>query len=199
MKVIGITGGIGCGKSAVSEYIAAKGYYVIDADAISHELTKPGSETVDALEEAFGSEIIDKSGLLPALDRKKMADIVFHDPEKKERLESIVTERVIAEVRRRIARKKTDDRCKVVFLDAPTLFETGAEVLCDSVWVVTADMAVRLARIADRDGASEADARARMANQMSEEQKCKRADVVIENNGTMDELQAEIDKLLARI
>jgi dephospho-CoA kinase len=213
MKVIGITGGIGSGKSVVSDHLKELGDYVIDADEISRKITEPGSPVLDELAEHFGQDILtsgrndsayssmrfengEKIGSVKKLDRKKLADIVFHDKKKKVELESIVTEKVIAEVKRRIAHKRNEDKSGIIFLDAPTLFETGADVLTDEVWLITADRDKRIERIVERDHTDRASAEARIDNQMSDEMKARMASKVIENNGSVEELLKKIDELL---
>ncbi|MGN0709343.1 MAG: dephospho-CoA kinase [Anaerovoracaceae bacterium] len=213
MKVIGITGGIGSGKSVVSDHLKELGYYVIDADEISREITAPGSPVLDELAERFGQDILmsgrddsayssmkfengEKLGSVKRLDRKKLADIVFHDKKKKAELESIVTDRVIAEVKRRIAHKRNEDKSGVIFLDAPTLYETGADVLTDDVWLITADRDRRAERVVERDHTDRASAEARIDSQMPDEVKARMASKVIENNGSVEDLLKKIDGLL---
>lgn len=196
MKVIGVTGGIGSGKSTVTSYIESLGYSVIDADVIAHDVAKQ-KDVLEEITEKFGDAVIAEDG---QLDRKAMAEIVFSNAEKKNQLESIITRRVFERVTEflELYRSGTlyaqDD---VVFLDAPTLFETGADKLTDEIWVVTCDMKTRIARAASRDGADASRIEARIAAQMPEEEKKDRADVIINNDGTLEELHAEVDRLLA--
>ena len=196
MKIVGITGGIGTGKSTASRYLRKLGYDVIDADGIARDMA--GDEKVlSEIRDFFGDDVIGDDG---SLDRKRMAEIVFSDIRKKELLESIITSRVIAKVgeitggyRSGSVKPSKDD---VVFLDAPTLLETGADRLVDEVWLVTCDMEVRLHRAAVRDGTSKEKVEARIAAQMSEDEKIDRADVVIYNNGTREELFKALDRNL---
>lgn len=201
--VLGLTGGIGTGKSTAARYLVSKGLIHIDADAISRKLTEkvPG-EANPVLEEigiAFDGADPDGSGVLRedgSLDRKKMAEIVFADPDKKQMLEDILFRHIIAEIRRRIDAAGEGD---LILLDVPLLFESGLDCLCDKVTTVTADETVRVQRVMERDGCSEEDVRARIRNQMPEEEKTARADFVLNNSGAREELHEQIDRILAEI
>ena len=195
MRIIGITGGIGSGKSTVSGYIRDLGYDVIDADGIARELADD-AEVLTEIRDFFGGEVFSSDG---SLDRKKMAELVFSDIRKRELLESIITSRVISNVgaileEYRNGQKKTDR--DIVFLDAPTLFETGADRLVDEVWVVLCDVEKRLERAGERDHATSDEIRSRIASQMPDDERAEKADEVIVNDGTIGELYAKIDKLL---
>lgn len=195
MKVIGITGGIGSGKSTVSSYIAELGYDVIDADKIAKELASDPS-VLSEIRENFGESVLDDSGML---DRRKMAEIVFTNAKKKEELESIVTKRVIERVESLINSYNTGElksKNDIVFLDAPTLLETGTDRLVDEVWVIMCDLATRLERASARDDASKSAIEARIAAQMSEEEMMARADEIIYNDGTAEDLKNKIKELL---
>ena len=201
--VLGLTGGIGTGKSTAARYLVSKGLIHIDADAISRKLTEkvPG-EANPVLEEigiAFDGADPDGSGVLRedgSLDRKKMAEIVFSDPDKKQMLEDILFRHIIAEIRRRIDAAGEGD---FILLDVPLLFESGLDCLCDKVITVTADETVRVQRVMERDGCSEEDVLARIRNQMPEEEKAARADFVLNNSGAREELHGQIDRILAEI
>ncbi len=197
MRIIGITGGIGTGKSTVSSYLRGKGFDVIDADAVAGELAEEQS-VLDEIRDYFGDEVLTAGG---TLDRKKMARIVFADAGKKEMLESIITSRVVMIVSREAEEyrsgKKKASKGDVVFLDAPTLFETGADRLCDEVWLVSCGLETRISRAEKRDGARREELIARIASQMSEDEKAERADRIIYNDGSKEELYEKIDDLLA--
>ena len=196
MRIIGITGGIGSGKSTVSKYLRERGYDVIDADEIARSLADD-EHVLSEIRDYFGDDVIGKDG---TLDRKRMAQIVFSDVRKKEMLESIITSRVIAEVSRIIGNYRSGAKQaplgNLVFLDAPTLFETGADRLVEEVWLVTCDMKLRLERAARRDQDSKENLEARIAAQMPDDDKAEMADVVIFNNGSKEELYRTIDNLL---
>ena len=203
-KVIGLTGGIGTGKSTAASYLIAAplecGRFVhIDADAISRELTRkiPGEDN-PVLEE-IGREfdpdpVLREDG---SLDRAAMADLVFADPGKKQRLESILFTHIIAEIHAQIDRAKEAGR--PVLLDAPLLFEAGLDSLCDETILLTADHDVRIHRVTLRDGSRPEDVEARIRNQMPDEQKIPRADIIVDNSGTEEDLQLQLDRALARI
>ena len=194
MKIIGLTGGIGTGKSTVSAYLAQKGCKIIDADLISHQMTEAGSPCLAEIKDAFGEDVFLRDG---NLDRKKVGRLVFADAEKKETLEQIITRRVIEKTLRILqdcrARQET-----LVVLDAPLLFECGMQRYTDETWLVVCRTETRLRRIAARDGLAEEDIQKRIANQMSTEQKEKLADYIIDNSRDLAWLYAQIDTLLAK-
>lgn len=199
MRIIGITGGIGTGKSTVSRYLRDRGYDVVDADGIAKELASDPSVLAE-IRDYFGDEVITSDGIL---DRKRMASLVFSDLGKKEMLESIITSRVIQKTagiiedyrEGRLSPAKND----TVFLDAPTLFETGADRICDEIWLVTCSLETRLERAAKRDASTREDLEARIAAQMPESEKAARSDEVIYNDGSKEELSDKIDQLLSRL
>jgi len=194
MKIIGLTGGIGTGKSTVSAYLAQKGCKIIDADLISHQMTEAGSPCLAEIKDAFGEDVFLRDG---NLDRKKVGRLVFADAEKKRTLEQIITRRVIEKTLRILqdcrARQET-----LVVLDAPLLFECGMQRYTDETWLVVCRTETRLRRIAARDGLAEEDIQKRIANQMSTEQKEKLADYIIDNSRDLAWLYAQIDTLLAK-
>lgn len=199
MRIIGITGGIGTGKSTVSRYLRDRGYDVVDADGIAKELASDPSVLAE-IRDYFGDGVITSDGIL---DRKRMASLVFSDLGKKEMLESIITSRVIQKTagiienyrEGRLSPAKND----TVFLDAPTLFETGADRICDEIWLVTCSLETRMERAAKRDASTREDLEARIAAQMPESEKAARSDEVIYNDGSKEELSDKIDQLLSRL
>ena len=192
MIVIGITGGIGTGKSTVTEYLEKNGFFVIDSDRISHEITSKGSPLLTVIAEAFSPDVITADG---ELDRKRMSEIVFSDPEKRLLLQSIVTEKIISDSEDMIKALREENPDRLVFFDAPILFETRAHEIVDFSWVVTADENVRIARVMARDGVTEDRVRARIASQMPEAEKIARADEVIDNSSDLESLYKKIDIL----
>ena len=196
MIVIGLTGSIGSGKSTVSNYLIKKGYIVIDSDLIAREIVEKGRPALRELEEVFGSKIIDADG---TLDRKRLAKIIFSSKKKRETLERIVTDRVVKEIKRRIKALKAQDSQSLVFVDAPVLFESAADIRMDYIWVVVADDEVRAARVMERDGCTKEEFFARSSSQLSQEEKIKKADRVIENSGSTRSLYARIRTLLKEI
>lgn len=194
MKIIGLTGGIGTGKSTVSAYLAQKGCKIIDADLISHQMTEAGSTCLAEIKDAFGEDVFLRDG---NLDRKKVGRLVFADATKKKTLEQIITRRVIEKTLRILqdCRARQED---LVVLDAPLLFECGMQRYTDETWLVVCRTETRLRRIAARDGLAEEDIQKRIANQMSTEQKEKLADYIIDNSRDLAWLYAQIDTLLAK-
>lgn len=187
MRCIGLTGGIGSGKSTVSALLAARGAVVIDADAITRELQQPGTEVFDAMVARFGPGIVAADG---TLDRQAVADLVFADAEALADLNAIVHPAVGTELARRLAEEAETDH--LVVLDVPLLVESGRSDLAGLV-VVDVDPELAVERLVSQRGMREDDARARMARQVSREERLARADVVIDNSGSLVALEARID------
>ena len=192
---IAITGGIGSGKSEVTNYLASKGYMVIDADKMSREMTGPGGKAIPYILEHFGNSFILEDG---SLDRAAMRDLVFKDPAKKELLEEGTTKVVLEDIEA-IKKEREESGDKALFFDIPLLFETGTEADYDVILVVTADYEIRKARIKARDGIDSAIIDLIMDSQEGEERKAAMADFVIFNNGTIDELHDAVDLLLKKL
>jgi dephospho-CoA kinase len=191
--LIGLTGGIGSGKSTVSALLAAKGAVIIDADAITRELQQPGTEVLAAMVERFGDQILTPDG---ALDRQAMADLVFNDPAALKDLGAIVHPAVGVEIARRL--EAEHDTEHLVVLDVPLLVESGRDDMAGLV-VVDVDPEVAVARLVEHRGMREADVRARMARQVARDERLAKADLVIDNSGTTDDLAARIDELWPRL
>ncbi|MCI2147528.1 MAG: dephospho-CoA kinase [Clostridiales bacterium] len=195
MKVIGITGGIGAGKSTVSGYLASLGYPVFDADEVSRGLTAAGSPVVDELAETFGEEILVRKGVL---SREKLAEIVFSDPDKNRKLMQIVTMKVREAGQKWISDYRKKEKYDIIILDIPLLFETGSEDLCDAVWFITADDEVRRRRVMERDGVTAEQVERRMRSQMPEKEKAERSDEIVDNSRGVEELHRTVDALLKK-
>ena len=194
LKRIGITGGMGAGKSEVTRYLRGKGYTVIDADEAAREAAVPGEPAMLRLREEIGDGIFLEDG---NLDRQALAKLMFYDSI----ILMTVNEIFHRDIWERIEKhaKECEERGEqVVFLAVPLLFESDMDWGLDETWLVTADDSVRIERAMKRDGISEEDAIARMQSQMPEEEKRARAGVIIENNGTKEELLARVDGLLAQ-
>lgn len=187
MLRIGLTGGIGSGKSTVAALLAARGALVVDADRIAREVVEPGTPGLAAVVGAFGPGVLTADG---ALDRAALASIVFADPEARARLDGIVHPLVRARAEEVVAQAPTD---AVVVQDVPLLVETGQAGRYDLVLVVEADLESRLARLVQR-GLGEDDARARIAAQATDEQRRAVADVVLDNSGSPDALAEQVDR-----
>jgi dephospho-CoA kinase len=184
---IGLTGGIGSGKSTVSGLLAARGAVIVDADRIAREVVEPGTPGLARIVEAFGGEILASDG---SLDRAALAAVVFADPEARRKLDGIVHPLVRARATELAAAAPAD---AVVVHDVPLLVETGQASAYDVVLVVEADPATRVARLVQR-GLPAEDARARMAAQASDEQRRAVADVVLDNGGTPEQLAEQVDR-----
>lgn len=192
MLTIAITGGIGCGKSAVTEYLSSKGYIVIDADKMSREMTSAGGKAIPYILEHFGSSFIQEDG---SMDRAKMRDLVFSNPRAKAVLEEGTTKKVIEEIDE-IKLKAEKEGSKVLFFDIPLLFESKREDDYDKVWVISTDLSIRKERLIKRDGLDEHIIDLIIGSQAEEDYRLSKADVVIYNNGTKEELFNKIDLLL---
>ena len=191
--MIGLTGGIGAGKSAVAARLAELGATVIDSDRLAREVVEPGTEGLAQVVEAFGPEILDADG---ALDRAALARRVFGDDEARKRLEGIVHPLVRDRAAELTAAAPPD---AVIVNDVPLLVEAGLARLYDKVVVVLANEETRLARLTRQRGMSIEDARARIAAQATDEQRRAVADVVIVNDGTLDELVEQVDAVWAAL
>ncbi len=189
MLVVGLTGGIGSGKSTVSAMLAEKGALIIDADAITRELQRPGHTVFDAMVERFGAGIVAGDG---TLDRPAVATIVFADEQARKDLEAIVHPAVGAEMLNRM--QAVADTDQVVIYDVPLLVESARKGY-GAVVVVDVDPEVAVRRLVERRDMDERDARARIANQASREERRAVADRVIDNSGTIEDLRGQVDEL----
>ena len=196
MKIIGLTGGIGTGKSTVSEYLASKDCIILDADKISRNMTRKGATALAEIAEVFGKHLIDEEG---NLNRQALGNIVFKDKEKLKKLEEIITKKVVEDINYKLNTLKEQNCDKIVVVDAPLLFECGMENLADENWLVYVDMPVRIKRIIQRDNLTEEEIMSRINNQMSQEEKEKLSDYILDNSGTLEELYSQIDYHLERI
>ena len=199
--IVGITGGIACGKTTVSELLGEKGAIPINADEIGHQLLKVGSPVIEALTDAFGQDILDASG---DVSRKKLGAIVFKDKAARERLNSILHPLIIQRSRTQARQRVAEDPTCVVLLDAPLLIEAGAYDTVDLIVVVTASPETQLRRTLERSIAqgrplTETEVQARIDAQMPVTEKVKYADVVIENEGTLEDLHRQVDELWERL
>lgn len=192
MRVIGLTGGIATGKSAVAEIIASHGIPVIDADLLAREAVLPGSDALSRISETFGPDVIEVSG---HLDRAALAQIVFDDTLARKKLEAILHPAIKALAESRLAQLRTAGHSAAVYM-AALLIEAGATDRVDEVWVVSAAQEVRIERIRKRDSLTRKEALLRIAAQMPMEKKVTYGRIVIENSGTLDELKHNVENLL---
>jgi len=192
--VIGLTGGIGSGKSSVASLFAERGVYVIDADAIAHRITAPDGLAMPAIQGAFGAAYLDPRG---ALDRVKMRALVFADPEAKRKLEAILHPLIRGETQGELARARTSASAYAMLM-IPLLVETGdVRARCDRVLVVDLPEDVQIERVMQRDGLSRALAQSIMATQATRAERLRHADDVIDNAGMPAELIPQVDALHA--
>ena len=190
MKRIVIAGGIGAGKSALADRLRDLGFGVVDADDVAHDVTNPGTPTLSALVDAFGKAVLDEQG---SLDRAFVAEIVFHDPSALRRLNAITHGPIGVEIAQRLATANGD----AVFCAIP-LFrpEHRAALAVDAVWAVQVSPETAVRRLVDARGFRDADARARLASQMSNDERAALVDRVLWNEGTLEDLYAELDVAL---
>ncbi len=184
MKIIGITGGIGSGKSTVANILQNFGAKVIDADRISREVTEKGQPALKEIVDYFGEEVLNKDG---DLDRKKLGEIVFKDDEKLKILNDITHKYIIERIRQYLDKCKAEN-VRVVVLDVPLPVKHGFLDIVDEVWVVVAKKETRVKRIIERNGFSYKEAISRINAQQSDEDYLKIADEVIQNDGTTEDL-----------
>ena len=192
MFVVGLTGGVGSGKSTASDMFGELGAGIVDTDVISRELTAPGGAAIPALREAFGPDYIDQNG---ALDRARMRALVFGDPAARTKLEAILHPAIRAEVRVRL---ENSDRPYVIVV-VPLLLETGAyHDLTDRVLVVDCTEEEQLRRTTQRSGVTGDAARAIMAAQLPRAERLTRADDVLSNAGSIEDLRRNVARLHAK-
>lgn len=190
MKLVGLTGTIGAGKSTVSAYLAKLGARIVDADLISRSAAEPGSEGAARIRAAFGDSVFFEDG---TLDRKKVASIVFADDAAREKLNAALHPVIFSMMEAEIARLSAQDPDGMIVLDVPLLFESGWDEKVEETLVVTAEEEICLARVIVRDGCTREAAKARLDSQMPAEEKCARADHVIDNSGTPEELYQKVE------
>lgn len=188
MRIIGLTGGSGTGKGTFAALLREKGAGWVDADAVYRTLCAENREMLAALDAAFGG-VLDQNG---ALDRPKLASIVFADPEKLKKLNAITLPYIRAAS---LEEMRAQGDCPFVLYDAPTLFEVGANDLCERIIGVLADTEVRVQRIMARDGLDETAVRARIGAQPDADFYRARCDYIVENNGGIADLQRQADAI----
>ena len=186
--IIGLTGGIASGKTGASEYLGSLGLGVVDADVISRALTAPGGAALPAIRERFGDGVFTASG---ELDRRALGDIVFSDADRKKELEGIIHPMVQKQALEAIR----DAAEPIVVLSVPLLFETGMDVLCDEVWVMSVERDAQIMRVMARDRLTREQAIRRIESQMSQEARESRADVVIRTDRDVSETRSQLSAL----
>ena len=193
-KIIGITGGIASGKSTVTEFLRQQGYQVIDADQVVHELQEPGGRLYQALLSTFGSAILQEDG---HLDRPKLGAMIFGNPDLLAQSSQLQNEIIREELARRrdfLAETET-----IFFMDLPLLFELEYDNWFDQIWLVDVREETQLSRLMARNALSQEEAEKRIATQLSLQEKRKRADVLIDNNGSLEETRQQICDALQKL
>ena len=194
VRIIGITGGIASGKSIVTEFLRQQGYQVIDADQVVHELQEPGGRLYQALLSAFGSSILREDG---RLDRPKLGAMIFRNPQLVEQSSQIQNQIIREELAgRRDMLAETED---IFFMDLPLLFELQYEDWSDQIWLVDVTEETQLSRLMSRNALSQEEAEKRIAAQLSLREKRKRADVLIDNNGSLEATRQQIRDALQKL
>jgi dephospho-CoA kinase len=194
-KVIGLTGGIGSGKSTVSLWLAELGAVILDADKVGHEAFKPDTEAWHDVVATFGRQILTPTG---EVDRKKLGEIVFNQPEALSRLNQIMHPRMYDMMKARIEEYRQQG-VDVVVLEAAVLIEANWTSLVDEVWVTVAPEAMVLERLKKQRGLDEEQTSARIRSQLSSEERVEHADVVIKNDGDLEGVKAKVKELWARL
>lgn len=195
MKVAALTGRSGCGKSTAAEYLRSRGFRVIDADAVARLVVEPGSPTLAALAAEFGGDILDGEG---RLRRRLLGQRAFASADGTEKLTALTHPAIIAEITRRLEEAWRAGE-NLVFVDGAVIIGAPFERFCDAFVVVTAPEALSAARIAARDSITEEQARARLASQTPESELCARADYIIRNDGTPEQLLRRVEEVLASL
>jgi len=191
MKVIGLTGGIGSGKSTVSGFLAQLGAVIIDADRVGHEALSTDSQVRRELLATFGWQVISPSG---EVNRKKLGEIVFSNPESLSQLNQIMHPRMYDMVKAQLEEYRRQG-VGVVVLEAPLLIEADWTSLVDEVWVTVASQSTVLRRLKEKFGLSEPEALVRIGCQLASEERVKHADVIIDTDCDLDELKAKVKEL----
>lgn len=190
MHVIGLTGGIASGKSTVTSFFRDRGIPVIDADVLGHRTYDPGTETYHKVIETFGQDVVAPDG---TIDRKVLGSKVFGKPDELKKLTDIVWPGIRRLASEQLAEFEAAGNA-IAVLEAAVLLEAGWEDLVDEIWVVVVDPEIAVQRLAARNGLDPDAARARIASQLSNEERIRRGDVIIENNGTLEELSERIQQ-----
>lgn len=195
MKLVGLTGGIASGKSTVAKILKQLGAAIVDADLLSREVVAPGHEGWKEIVATFGSEVLQAD---QTLDRQKLRTLIFNNPDARKQLEAIIHPRVRALAERRI-REHTDSGCQLIVYEVPLLFEGKIHEWLRPVILVACDVNIQRQRLQQRDDLEAAAAQKHIDAQMSLEEKRRLADYVIENDGSLADLEAQVRAVVAKI
>ena len=188
--IVGLTGGIASGKSQVSKILKKLDYEIVDADIVAKKISEK-SENIEEMKKIFGNDIVN-SGVL---DRKLIRERAFEDKTKLNELNNLLHPQVLEYFKNKKESLKEDTDGKILIFDVPLLFESHMDRLCDRIMVVSVNYDIQIKRIEVRDGISEELAKKMISSQMSLEDKISRADIVIENNGTLEDLEKRVEKI----
>ncbi|MEI5639348.1 MULTISPECIES: dephospho-CoA kinase [unclassified Pseudoalteromonas] len=186
--ILGLTGGIGAGKTAVSDYLAQQGIVIVDADVVAREVVEPGSEALEAIKAEFGEQVIQADG---GLNRAKLRQLIFADDNKKRWLNNLLHPRI----RESLLSQLQQANSEYVVLSAPLLFENGLEKYCDATLLVDVPVAVQISRTSSRDGVDKTQVESIIAAQMSREEKQQKADYILNNDRELTQTLAELEQL----
>lgn len=189
--IIGLTGGIACGKSTVARMLEKRGAKIVDADLIAREVVEPGSPVLAQIVDRFGRDVLNADG---SLNRKRLADIIFSDAEAKRDLERLTHPAIRARIRERLAELERERPRGLNVADIPLLYESKLEHEYPEIMVVYVPESVQLQRLMERDGLDERQAMSRIRAQMPIEEKKRRADIVIDNSGSLRETEEQVDR-----
>ena len=192
-RILGLTGGIACGKSTISAYLKEFGLPVIDADECSRAVVEKGSIGLEKLTEIFGNKILENDG---TLNRKVLGQIVFSDSEQLSLLNSVMEPLIREEISRRLNQENNAD---LVVLDAPLLIEQHYDKICDFIMTIDVPKKTQLERLIERDNLSEDEAKSRIESQLSSRERNGFADVVIDSSGTVEQTRKQVIKWLKTI
>ena len=194
MLVLGLTGGIACGKSTISLTLRELGAVIIDGDVLSRELTAEGGDALPAIRSAFGAEVFHPDG---TLNRRALGAIVFADDGARDTLDGIMQPMIRALILQRIEEARTNGAA-VCVLDMPLLYEKQLDQLCDRVWCAYIPRKTQLERLMTRDGFTQEEADARLRSQLPAEEKATRADVIIDTSGPIQYTKESVISLYAK-
>ncbi len=193
MTIIGLTGGIGSGKSTASHFFKERGIVVLCADTIAHQVIQPGTTAYKKIVHFFGKEILSPN---KSINRQSLGALVFQNRSHLKQLNLITHPEVLKEFKKQIRHFKNE---RLVILDVPLLFESGMDKLCNYIILVSLSKKLQTLRIRKRDGLSETEIKKRIDSQMSLAEKRKRSDFIIDNSGTLAKTKKQIEKILSAV